>query len=236
MFNERMESQYGTRYIVLSLLPYYDCIAMITIDAMHNFFLGTSKMLTKLWGDLGHLNKETLVLIQSRVDSAQCPGDVGKIRCKIDKFSFDGFTAEEFKNWTIIFSVYALHDILPDDDTKCWRYFVLACYYLCNGVISKDDLIVADNFLMKFCISFENLYGNERVTHNMHLHGHLVSCVRQYGPLYSFWLFSFERYNGILGNISKNERNIEILNSQRGTLSDMLAKDYVLFFYGFQKL
>ena len=89
---------------------------------------------------------------------------------------------------------------------------------------------------MKFCISFENLYGNERVTHNMHLHSHLVSCVRQYGPLYSFWLFSFERYNGILGNISKNERNIEILNSQRGTLSDMLAKDYVLFFYGFQKL
>ena len=70
----------------------------------------------------------------------------------------------------------------------------------------------------------------------MHLHGHLVSCVRQYGPLYNFWLFSFERYNGILGNISKNERNIEILNSQRGTLSDMLAKDYVLLFYGFQKL
>ena len=70
----------------------------------------------------------------------------------------------------------------------------------------------------------------------MHLHGHLVSCARQYGPLYNFWLFSFERYNGILGNISKNERNIEILNSQRGTLSDMLAKDYVLFFYGFQKL
>ena len=70
----------------------------------------------------------------------------------------------------------------------------------------------------------------------MHLHGHLVSCVRQYGPLYSFWLFSFERYNGILGNISNNEHNIEILNSQRGTLSDMLAKDYVLLFYGFQKL
>lgn len=175
-------------------------------------------------------------LVETQFHKTLCPGDVGKIRCKIDKFSFDGFTAEEFKNWTIIFSVYALHDILPDDDIKCWRYFVLACYYLCNGVISKDDLIVADNFLMKFCISFENLYGNERVTHNMHLHGHLVSCIRQYGPLYSFWLFSFERYNGILGNISKNERNIEILNSQRGTLSDMLAKDYVLLFYGFQKL
>ena len=98
----------------------------------------------------------------------------------------------------------------------------------------------------------------------MHVHGHLVSCVRQYGPLYNFWLFSFERYNGILGNISNNKYNIKIqlmtrfdrdnqmmnlkysvagqaemrgvfkkmliMNSQRGTLSDMLAKDYVLYF------
>ena len=147
---------------------------------------------------------------------------------------------------------------------KCWRYFVLVSYYLCNCVINEDDLIVADNFLTKFCISFENLYGSERVTSNMCLHGHLVSCIRQYGPLYSFWLFSFERYNGILGNISNNKHNIEIqlmkrfdrdnqmmnlkypaaghaemrgvfekmliTNSQRGTLGDMLAKDYVLYF------
>ena len=43
----------------------------------------------------------------------------------------------------------------------------------------------------------------------MHLHGHLLSCVRQYGPLYSFQLFSFERYNGIIDNISNNKHNIE---------------------------
>ena len=117
---------------------------------------------------------------------------------------------------------------------------------------------------MKFCLSFENLYGSERVTPIMHLHGHLLSCVKQYGPLYSFQLFSFEHYNGIIDNISNNKHNIEtefmksfdrdnqminlkylaagqaeihdlfekmlITNSQRGKLSDMFAKDYVLYF------
>ena len=58
-----MESEYRTRYTVLSLLPYYDCITMVTIDVIHNLFLGISKMLTKLWGELGYLNKETLALI-----------------------------------------------------------------------------------------------------------------------------------------------------------------------------
>ena len=120
-----MESQYGTRYTVLSLLPYYDCITMVTIDEMHNFFLGTSKMSSKLWGAPRYLNKEKLALIQSGVDSAQCNSGVGKKPSK-------KFTADEFKNWSILFSIYALHDILPDEDMKCWRYFVLppmqSCY------------------------------------------------------------------------------------------------------------
>ena len=65
-------------------------------------------------GELGYLSKETLALIQSRVDSAQCPSDVGKIPCQIDKFSFDGFTADEFKNWTIIFSLICLTQHCPE--------------------------------------------------------------------------------------------------------------------------
>ena len=44
----------------------------------------------------------------------------------------------------------------------------------------------------------------------MHLHSHLVDCVLDYGPVYSFWLFSFERYNGILSEFGTNQRAVEI--------------------------
>ena len=37
---ESLESQFGTRYTVLSLLPYYDTIRMPIIDPMHNLFMG----------------------------------------------------------------------------------------------------------------------------------------------------------------------------------------------------
>ena len=33
--------------------------------------------------------------------------------------------------------------------------------------------------------------------------------VEDYGPVFGFWLFSFERYNGIMGNQSTNHRDIE---------------------------
>ena len=44
----------------------------------------------------------------------------------------------------------------------------------------------------------------------MHLHCHLHSVLLDYGPVFGFWLFSFERYNGQLGSTLTNNRSVEI--------------------------
>ena len=41
------------------------------------------------------------------------------------------------------------------------------------------------------------------------MHGHFKNVVEDYGPVYSFWLFAYERYNGILGYQPNNNRAIE---------------------------
>ena len=58
-------------------------------------------------------------------------------------------------------------------------------------------------------------YGTHVVTPNMHLHGHMKDVVLDYGPVQEFWLFSFERYNGILGKQPSNNREIESQLMQR---------------------
>ena len=63
---------------------------------------------------------------------------------------------------------------------------------------------------MKFCTKFVDLYGMECCTINMHLHGHLMECILDYGPVYSFWCFAFERMNGILGSYHTNNDNISV--------------------------
>ena len=77
------------------------------------------------------------------------------------------------------------------------------------------------------CQGFEQLYGKHRVTPNMHLYTHLVECVLDYGPVYSFWLFSFERSNGILGEYGTNQRAVEI-QLMRKFLSSQFMKDLPL--------
>ena len=44
----------------------------------------------------------------------------------------------------------------------------------------------------------------------MHLHRHLKECITDYGPVLNFWLFGFERYNGILESYPANSLSVEI--------------------------
>ena len=44
----------------------------------------------------------------------------------------------------------------------------------------------------------------------MHFHLHIKECVENYGSMYGFWLFSFERYDGILRSFHANNREVEV--------------------------
>jgi hypothetical protein len=44
----------------------------------------------------------------------------------------------------------------------------------------------------------------------MHMHLHLRKCIEDYGSVYSFWCFSFERLNGILGEFNLNNHKVNV--------------------------
>ena len=56
----------------------------------------------------------------------------------------------------------------------------------------------------------------------MHLHLHLRRVLEDYGPAHSFWLFSFERYNGLLGSFHRNTHDIEPQFIRRFLLSQFV--------------
>lgn len=81
---------------------------------------------------------------------------------------------------------------------------------LCKFSITSDDITIADALLLRFCKRTVQLYGSDAITPNMHMHCHLASCIREFGPMHSFWLFPFQRYNGILEGQPTNNRSIEL--------------------------
>jgi len=221
-----LESKYGCRYSALLDLPYFDPIRMTIIDPMHNLYLGTAKhVLKNIWIEQGLIDNKAMSLIQDRVNSTSTPHYVGRIPHKIAS-SFSGFTADQFKNWTNLFSIMALRGILPTEHLKCWQYFVQASRILCQMSLTDDQIQLADAFLLQFCRRVENLYGKNIITPNMHLHCHLKQSLCDYGPMHNFWLFSYERYNGILENFPSNNRSLEIHLIQRFTHECYLHASY----------
>ena len=145
--------------------------------------------------------------MQEKVDAVPVPTNIGRIPGKIAK-SFSGFTADQWKNWVTIFSPYALYGILPEEHYRCWLLFVKARKLISAPLVAH--IASSQSFLLQFCREFEKLYGKPRVTPNMHLHTHLADCLFDYGPVCGFWLFSYERYNGILGDFYTNNKSIEV--------------------------
>lgn len=202
---KRLEAQYGARWSELFHLHYYDAIRFVVIDPMHSLLLGTARHIFRLWIELGVLTTQKLHEIQRRVDSVKVPVDVGRIPRKIAS-GFSGFTANQWKNWTTIYSLFCLKGLIDKKHYDVWFDFVQACIIMCSRVISTERLELADRYLQTFLTKFANLYGPLYCTPNMHLHLHLKDCVLDYGPVYSFWW----RFNGMLGQYSNNNRNIEV--------------------------
>ena len=203
-----IEKDHGVRFTELLRLDYFETVRFSVVDPMHNILLGTTKHMITIWKEKKLLPHGLFEDTQSLVDKFNVPPDVGRIPHKISS-GYSSFTADQWKNWTILFSLVALKDILPVEHYDCWRIFVQACTILCSRALSQASIMRLDELLLQFCHTFEQLYGAECCYPNLHLHLHITECILDYGPPNSFWLFACERLNGILGAVPTNHQNIE---------------------------
>jgi hypothetical protein len=128
------------------------------------------------------------------------PSEIGRIPRKIDiGEGFSNLTANEWKNFFLIYARIVLWNFLDKEDQKILTHFSQACFILVRRIVTLENLTAAHNHLIKLLELIELNYGENLITPNLHLSLHLGECCEDYGPLYSFWCFSFERMNGILG-------------------------------------
>ena len=88
-----IESQQGARYSSLYKLPYYNAISSCVVDPMHCLFLGVSKRFFSILVSKKVLLEKDFLNIQKKVDSFNCPPDIGRIPYKIAS-NFSGLKAD----------------------------------------------------------------------------------------------------------------------------------------------
>ena len=182
-------------------LPYFDPIRFLVVDPMHNLFLGIAHWIVKrLWIDNEKITKVHLELMEKRAKQIKVPTDVGRIPYKIATGEgFLGYTADQWKTFIMIYATPIMWDLLEEADQQILTNFVKACFLLTTRIIEDSALNEAHSQLLTVARLVEDNYGQEMITPNIHLSLHLAECCSDYGPMYAFWCYSFERMNGVLG-------------------------------------
>ena len=171
----------------------------LLIDPMHNLLLGSAKTFTKLW--IQHsCQSGDFALIQKAVDAFVTPSGIGRLPRKVES-GFSNFKAEQWKNWILVFSIICFKPVLSSSQ---------ACSLLCSRVLTKHATNHADMLIHHYCSLFEAEFGKEYCYPNLHMHCHLKECLLDFGPASSFWLFAFERMNGVLGSFHTNNEAVEV--------------------------
>ena len=198
---KKFSAKFGVHFSSLLNIFYFNPVKCHVIDPMHNLLLGTSKLMLEVWVKLELLIKNSFAAIEKAASLLSCPNDIGRLPLKIGSL-FNGFTANQWKMWTLAYSAVVLKEIIPDNHLRIWLLFVRACTILCSRMLKRSDLEVAHSYLKKICIKLVDAYGHKHFTPNMHMH--LRDCCSDFGSKYGFWCFTFERCNGVLGSFQTN--------------------------------
>ncbi|RHZ88696.1 hypothetical protein Glove_21g152 [Diversispora epigaea] len=140
----------------------------------------------------------------------QVSADLGRIPGKIYRGEgFSNFTADQWRIFISIYATVVLWEYLEEVDRKILTYFVRICHLFVNRILETKSLDEIHKKIVDVVMLIEKKYGRNVITPNLHLSLHLSACSHDFGPLYAFWCFSFERMNGILGSLPNSHRQIE---------------------------
>jgi len=211
------EHHIGNTISILTEIPYINMVDDFSIDYMHLVCLGIVKKLILLW--LGIFKKSPVnVRIQSQnvhvitncllfnkkyvtVDFSRKPRGLNDIvRWK----------ATEFRQFLLYTGPIVLKGILLDE---CYIHFM--CLHVAFRIllcpVSTEKLVnFSEKLLIHFVEKFEEIYGPQFSSHNIHGLIHIVDDYRKFGSLEECSCFPFENYMKFLKKmVRKHERPLE---------------------------
>lgn len=188
-----------------------DMVWSFALDPMHNGILGVTVQLWDLWFKL--LTPSQRRLIDDLLLLIKPPRDLYRLPGKLSNRS--NWKAAQWKAWLFYYSIPILYGILSNEIMEHYALFLNSMYALSKEFITEVELDKCEEDLIVFVARFEQLYGLEAMTFNVHVLLHLVENVRRTGPLWATSAVAYER------NIYLLKRT---LNGSKGAAQQMTKK------------
>jgi hypothetical protein len=210
-------SETGYRHTPLLRLSYFDPARMLLLDPLHNVWEGMFKDLLKIWvkhpnNELRCITKKMTQAMEAATKRCRFPRSMGPVLGKV-AHNMSKFTGAELKNMLNTFFIWLIDGApsVSDKHIQLVTHLHLASRILDARVTTESQISELEEHLKDYCTTFQKMYGASALKPNHHLCRHLGGFIRDYGTVAGFWLFHFERYNGIM--VRSNARafhNVEV--------------------------
>ncbi|XP_057336178.1 uncharacterized protein LOC130674780 [Microplitis mediator] len=216
----------------------YDFIRTTAVDSMHCVDLGVCNKLFSLLFDKQFATHRASMYryvdeINSRIRSIRPPCNVLRLPRSISDIKY--WKAHEFRAFLLYYSLPLLHDLMDKTYFDHLKFFVSAVSLLHQESISDQMITLASRLLSEFVGRFEDLYGLNHMTCNLHHLLHLPNVVRDLGPLWVTSCYPFEGLNGLLKKLIHGTRYVQLQISSAVTIFINITQEkFKTFFPGSQ--
>jgi hypothetical protein len=218
----------GYRWTPFLRLEYFEPSRMTVLDPLHNmweglfkdllkqFLKGTNKKVTKL-------SDKLLAEFEIEVGRCRFPRSMGPVLGKIGH-KMSRFTGHELKNLLNTFFLWLVDGSITEDEWQLVQHLHQASRIADERFVTTDQIETMEDHLVKYCDLYETVYGGKELKPNHHLCRHLGGFMRDYGPTCAFWLFAFERYNGIMTNYNTRASVVETSMFRQYTIQSLIIQ------------
>lgn len=181
---------------------HFDLAKSFSIDYMHAVLLGVTKKMIGFWTmSMYHkkpfyINKKRQRILDLRLLKIRTPSYINRRPRSFQNVKH--FKASELRSLLIFYLPIITKNLLPKKYIDHFMLLSTSIYILLKPSISNEELNETEKNLQIFVNKFEEYYGKVNMTMNVHSLLHLVYCVRNFGPLWTFSMFPFESFNGTL--------------------------------------
>lgn len=88
---------------------------------------------------------------------------------------------------------------------KNFMHLVCAVELATRRTMDRDRVEKFDRHMYQYLDGLRSIFSHDFVP-NHHLSLHLHECLLLFGPVHAWWVFPFERYNGLLQHLNTNSK------------------------------
>ncbi|KAG1888658.1 hypothetical protein F4604DRAFT_1877216 [Suillus subluteus] len=199
---------FGVRWSILNLISGWLPSKKSVLDFMHAIFLGIISHLFirvlfggYMFSGIGGINsprrrfEEIINAVRWPSHITQLPKNLGKNQ-SLKK-------ADEWRRLLTITPVVLFNLTFHCNCRSLYQTILLLCtgvLILSSHTISMSQARVGQSFILRYCL--ESLQLRIPLTINHHASMHISKMIQKVGPVYAWWLFAFERFNGMLERLT----------------------------------